>query len=159
MAGHGKPGDRQSIIRIPHTKANPDHKPGRVKTTMADGKTLLFIYNTNNGKLKSLMDYCAGTASAPVTDACPLNAITTTPGGIKEEWNRFLKDLRIPSRLLDHNEFSWEFPDLHTTFPVVLIQSGADLAVVVGTETLRQCRDLNDLIHLMQERLSPGMAG
>lgn len=58
---------------------------------MADVKTLLFIYNTNNGKLKSLMDYCAGTVSA-VTEACPLNVITTAPGGLKEEWKCFLKD-------------------------------------------------------------------
>ena len=42
---------------------------------------------------------------------------------------------------------------MQTSFPVVLIQSGAELAVLVGTETLNQCRDLNDLIHLMQQRL------
>jgi hypothetical protein len=160
MAGHEKPEGRRSIIRIPQNTASPeDNQKKREKPIMAESKTLLFIYNTNNGVLKSLMDYCAGTASAPVTPACPLNAITTTPGGMKEEWKRFLKDLKIPSRLLDRNEFSWEFHDLHTTFPVVLVQSGADIAVLVGTEALNQCRDLNDLIHLMQERLSHGMMG
>jgi hypothetical protein len=127
---------------------------------MPDVKTILFIYNTNNGVLKTFLDYCAGTESPPVTDACPLNALTTSPGGIKEEWRRFLKDLKIPSRLLDRNEFFWEFGDLHTTtFPVVLVQSGAELAVLVGTETLHQCRDLKDLVLLMQERLPRVMAG
>jgi hypothetical protein len=120
---------------------------------MSDLKTILFIYNTNNGVLKTLMDYFAGTASASGTDICPLNAITNSPVGMKKEWKRFLKDLKIPSRLLDRNEFSWEFGDLHTSFPVVLVQSGAELAVLVGTEALNQCRDLNDLIFLMQQRL------
>ena len=120
---------------------------------MSDLKTILFIYNTNNGVLKSLMDYFAGTASASGTDICPLNAITNSPVGMKKEWKRFLKDLKIPSRILDRNEFSWEFGDLHTSFPVVLVQSGAELAVLVGTEALNQCRDLNDLIFLMQQRL------
>jgi len=121
---------------------------------MHDVKTILFIYNTNNGVLRSLMDYFAGTASVSGTDTCPLNAITASPAGTKKEWKRFLKGLKIPSRLLDHNEFSWEFGDLHTSFPVVLVQSGAELAVLVGTEALRQCRDLNDLIFLIEERLS-----
>jgi hypothetical protein len=119
---------------------------------MSDLKTILFIYNTNNGVLKSLLDYFAGTASASGTDICSLNAITNSPVGMKKEWKRFLKDLKIPSRLLDRNEFSWEFGDL-TSFPVVLVQSGAELAVLVGTEALNQCRDLNDLIFLMQQRL------
>jgi hypothetical protein len=120
---------------------------------MSNLKTILFIYNTNNGALKSLMDYFAGTASASGTDICPLNAITNSPVGMKKEWKLFLKDLKIPSRILDRNEFSWEFGDLHTSFPVVLVQSGAELAVLVGTEALNQCRDLNDLIFLMQQRL------
>ena len=120
---------------------------------MPDLKTILFIYNTNNGALKSLLDYFAGSASADETDVCRLNALTSSAAGIKKEWKGFLKDLNIPSRLLDRNEFFWEFGEMQTSFPVVLIQSGAELAVLVGTETLNQCSDLNDLIHLMQQRL------
>jgi hypothetical protein len=125
---------------------------------MPELKTILFIYNTNNGVLRGLLDYFAGTASASGPDTCPLNALTNSPAGIKNEWKRFLKDLKIPSRLLDRNEFFWEFGDLQTTFPVVLVQSGAELAVLAGTEALNQCRDLNDLILLMQQRLSQVMA-
>ena len=66
-----------------------------------DLKTILFIYNTNNGALKSLLDYFAGSASADETDVCRLNALTSSAAGIKKEWKGFLKDLNIPSRLLD----------------------------------------------------------
>ena len=120
---------------------------------MPNSKTILFIYNTNNGMLQSLKDYFAGSATAQGPDACPLTAITQSPVGMKKEWKRFLKELVIPSRLLNRNEFSWEFGYMETTFPAVLVQKGAELAVLVGTEELGQCRDLTDLICLVQQRL------
>jgi len=73
---------------------------------------------------------------------------------MKKEWKRFLKDLVIPSRLLDRNEFSWEFRELKTTFPAVVVQNGTNLAILVGTDEINRCRDLHDLIHLVQLRLS-----
>ena len=120
---------------------------------MTDSKTILFVYNTNNGVLQSLRDYFAGTASASKTDICPLSAITHSPVGMKKEWKRFLKDLEVPSRLLDRNEFSWEFGYVKTTYPAVLVQNGTELNVLIGTGELNGCRDLNDLIQLMQQRL------
>jgi hypothetical protein len=120
---------------------------------MKDLKTILIIYNANNGKLQSLRDYFAGTASASGTDTCPLSAITTSPVGLKKEWKRFLKDLEIPSRILDRNEFSWEFGYVQPTFPAVVVQDGTELTVLVSTEELSRCRDLDDLIQLMQQRL------
>jgi hypothetical protein len=121
---------------------------------MPDVKTLLFVYNTNSGVLQSIRNYASGTASASGTDTCTLSAITHSPVGMKKEWKRFLKDLVIPSRLLDRNEFSWEFRELKTTFPAVVVQNGTNLAILVGTDEINRCRDLHDLIHLVQLRLS-----
>ena len=42
---------------------------------MTDLKTILFIYNTNNGVLQSLKDYFAGTASVSGTDICPFRLL------------------------------------------------------------------------------------
>jgi hypothetical protein len=120
---------------------------------MKNAKTILFVYNTHNGALQSFKDYFAGTASASGTGICPLSAITHSPVGMKKEWKRFLKDLEIPSRLLDRNEFSWEFGCLQTPYPAVVVQDGTELTVLVGPEELKQCRDLNDLIQLLQQRL------
>jgi len=120
---------------------------------MTDLKTILFVYNTNKGRLQSPKDYFAGTISASGMDVCPLSTITHSPVGMKKEWKRFLKDLEIRSRLLDRDEFSWEFGSVQTTYPAVIVQNGTELTVLVGPEELRRCRDLNDLIQLMQQRL------
>jgi hypothetical protein len=119
---------------------------------MKDLKTILFVYNTNNGTLQSFRDYLSGTASAPGMDICPLRAITHSPVGMKKEWKRFLKDLKIPSRLLDRNKFSREFGYVQTTYPAVILRNGTELSVMIGTGELNRCRDLNDLIQLMQQR-------
>ena len=116
-------------------------------------KTLLVVYNTNSGVLDSLKNYSTGMAPASGADICTLSAITHSPVGMKKEWKRFLKDLDIPSRTLDRNAFSSEFGHYKTTFPVVLVQKGTELEVLIGTEELNRCRDLSDLILLMKQRL------
>jgi hypothetical protein len=86
-------------------------------------------------------------------DSCILSRVTHSPVGIKKEWKRFLKDLRIPSRSLDRNEFLHEFGNHPLTFPVVLFRNGTELSVLISTEELNRCRDLSDLIHLVREAL------
>lgn len=118
-------------------------------------KTLLFIYNSTRGVLPSLKDFSAGKAAPSGTDVCNLSAITHSPVGVKKAWKRFLKDLEIPSRSLDRDEFLSEFGFVHPqiTFPVVLVQKGTEMFVLIDTEELNRCRDLDDLIHLVQSRL------
>jgi hypothetical protein len=119
-------------------------------------KTLLFVNNTNSGVLLSLKDFSAGKSASYGAGICNLSVITHSPVGMKKEWKRFLKDLEIPSRFLDREEFLSEFTFAHpkTTFPLVLVQKGTELSVLIETEELNRCRDLNDLIHLMKQRLS-----
>ena len=116
-------------------------------------KTLLFVCNTNSGVLESLRNYSYGSAPASGADNCMLSTITHSPVGMKKEWKRFLKDLEIPSRFLGKNEFSSEFGNHQTTFPVVFAQKGTELEVLISTEELNRCRDLNDLILLVKQRL------
>jgi hypothetical protein len=120
---------------------------------MPGSTTLLFVYKTNSSVLGSLKDFSAHTKSASGSDACTLSAITHSPVGMKKEWKRFLKDLEIPSRSLDRNELSSEFGRLQLTFPVVLLQKGTELSVLIATEELNRCRDLNDLILLVKQRI------
>lgn len=121
---------------------------------MPGTKTLLFVYKTDSGVLQSLKNYSTGTGAGSGPDICTLSAVTHSPVGMKKEWKRFLKDLRIPSRSLDRNEFSFEFGQIQTSFPVVLVQEGTELAVLIGTEELNRCRNLDDLMLLVKERLS-----
>jgi len=122
---------------------------------MPGTKTLLIVDNTDSGVLPSLKDFSAGTAAASGAITCTLRSITHSPVGMKKEWKRFLKDLDIPSRSLERSEFISEFGSGHpqSNFPVVLIQKGTELAVLISCEELSRCRDLNDLILLLRQRL------
>lgn len=121
---------------------------------MPGTKTLLIVDNTNSGVLQPLKDFSAGTAASGAGTRT-ISAITHSPVGMKKEWKRFLKDLDIPSRTLDKGEFLSEFRSGHsqTTFPVVLVQKGTELAVLISTEDISRCRDLNDFILLLRQRL------
>ncbi|MHB8164078.1 MAG: hypothetical protein ACYDDV_06975 [Methanoregula sp.] len=122
---------------------------------MPGQKNLLFIYNTDSGALQTFKDFSSGKASPSGEGACNLTGITHSPVGMKKEWKRFCKDLDIPSRPLHRNEFLAEFGSRQhqTTFPVVLVQKGTELEIFISTDELNRCRDLNDLIILMKQRL------
>ena len=121
---------------------------------MPGSKILLIVDNTDSEVLPSLKDFSAGTAAASGAGTRTLSTMTHSPVGMKKEWKRFLKDLEIPSRTLERSEFTSEFGSGHPkmTFPVVLIKTGTELTVLISTEELRRCRDLNDLIVLMRQR-------
>jgi len=120
---------------------------------MPDSRTLLFVHNLDSGVLQSLHDYTLDKPVSSKGDACTLSIMTHSPVGMKKEWKRFLKDLTIPTRTIDRDEFFGEFGHRPVTFPVVLVKRGMELAVFISTEELNRCRDLSDLIRLVQERL------
>ena len=122
---------------------------------MPGTKTLLIVDNINSGVLQPFKNFSAGTSAVSGTGTHTLSTLTHSPVGMKKEWKRFLKDLDIPSRTLDRSEFLSEFSSEHhqTTFPVVFVQKGNDLAILISTEELNQCRDLNDLIVILRQRL------
>ncbi len=122
---------------------------------MPGSKTLLIVDNTDSGVLPSLKDFSAGTSTASRAVTRTLSTLTHSPVGMKKEWKRFLKDLEIPSRTLEKSEFTSEFGSGHPqmTFPVVLIQTGTELAVLLSTDELNQCTNLNDLIVFIRHRL------
>jgi hypothetical protein len=125
----------------------------REESYMPDTRTLLFVHNIDSGVLTSLQDYSTSKAAGSGSGACVLTRITHSPVGIKKEWKRFLKDLSIPSRSLDRNEFLHEFGNRPLTFPVVLFKNGSELPVLISTEELNRCRDLNDLMLLVRDAL------
>ena len=115
--------------------------------------TLLFIYNSDSSRLPGLKDYTAGTPAAFRTENCALSAITHSPVGMKKEWKRFIRDLAIPSRFLNRNEFFSEFGQCLTAFPVVLLQKETELEILVSAEELSRCRTLNDIISLLEQQI------
>jgi len=126
----------------------------REESYMQGSETLLVVDNTDSGVLPSLKDFSTGKVGASRAGTFTISSITHSPVGMKKEWKRFLKDLEIPSRTLERGEFIAEFGSGHSpmTYPVVLIQKGTELSVLISTEELSRCRDLNDLITLLRQR-------
>lgn len=120
---------------------------------MPDSKTLLFVYNIDSRVLQSLHDYSAGRAAASGQITCPLMALTHSPVGMKKEWKRFLKELVIPSRSLDKNEFIAEFGPRQIAYPAILVKKGTDLIILVTAEEIERCREPGELISLVLDRL------
>jgi hypothetical protein len=121
---------------------------------MPQEETILFVCNSDSGVLPEIKNYSSVTATSRA-DICNLSAIIYSPLGMKKEWKRFIREQKITSRVLDRNEFRAEFGPGITTFPAVLIRSGKGLAVLVSTDELNRCRELEDLIGFLQQRLSP----
>ncbi len=122
---------------------------------MPGTKTLLIVDNINSGVLQPFKDFSAGTSAPSRAGTCTISSITHSPVGMTKEWKRFLKDLEIPSRTLERSEFTSEFGSVHPlmTFPVVLIQTGTELSVLLSSDEISQCRDHHDLILLLKKRL------
>jgi len=120
---------------------------------MPGGRTLVIVYDLDSGVLPKLKDY-ASTGFAPVSGSCNLYVLTNSPIGMKKEWKRFIKDLGIPIRFMNRNEFTSEFGTDLTSFPAILIQTGKTLSRFISTEEINPCRELEDLIHLVQQRVA-----
>lgn len=121
---------------------------------MPQEEILLFVSNSDSGVLPKIKNY-SGESAASRSDGCNLSALTHSPVGMKKEWKRFIKELTIPSRVLDRDEFRAEFGNGITTFPVVLVRSGRGLSVLISPDELNRCRMLEDLMNLLQQRLCP----
>lgn len=121
---------------------------------MQDPISILFVYNLDSGVLQSIHDYSTMKPEATGTGASPLIRLTHSPLGVKKEWKRFLKELRIPSRSLDRNEFCNEFGRRPITFPIVLLKKGTELSILITTDEIKACGELRDLIHLVEGRIA-----
>lgn len=102
--------------------------------------------------LQNFKQYSLGPASVSC-GGCNLAALTHSPVGMKKDWKRFVRELNIPSRFLDKNEFIAEFLGASTSYPCILLKDGSMLSVLVTTEEIGRCRELEDLMGLLRERI------
>jgi hypothetical protein len=121
---------------------------------MSDGKTILFVYNADSGVLPRMKDYTTKESSAPGRDFCNLSAITNSPIGMKKDWKRYIRELNIPSQFMNRNEFSAEFGQALNSFPAVLIRHGQALCLLLSTDELNRCRELEDLTGLIDMKIA-----
>jgi len=125
---------------------------GRTALSMSYGKTLLCVYNADGGVLPGMKDYSTGGSQGK--DSCHLTAITYSPIGMKKDWKRFIRELGVPARFLNRNEFTSEVGFGLTSYPTILVQVGKDILQVVSTEEINRCQCLEDLMSLVQQRIA-----
>ncbi|MDD1686797.1 hypothetical protein [Methanoregula sp.] len=101
-----------------------------------------------------MKDYSSKTGGSHSKDSCNLTAITYSPIGMKKDWKRFIKELDMPARFLNRNEFSSEVGTGLTTFPTILVQVGKDILQVASTDEINRCQCLEDLMNLVQQRVA-----
>ena len=119
---------------------------------MQPGRSLLFVYNVDSETLPKTNDHMRMAGSGKET--CGLLALTFSPLGMKKEWRRFVHALDIPARFLSRDEFVGEFRNSTTPFPAVFLQAGPDLFVFISSDEISQCARLEDLVALVQQRLT-----
>ena len=119
---------------------------------MSYGKTLLFVYNADSGVLPGLKDYSLQSGTSHAKQFCSLTAITSSPIGMKKDWKRFVRELGIPVRFLNRNEFVSEIGAGLISFPAILVQTGKDLLMLASSDEINRCQSLEDLISLVRSR-------
>lgn len=120
---------------------------------MQFGRQLVVVYNIDSNSLLPLRDHLSMMTPSG-KESCNLYAITFSPVGMKKEWKRFTHSLGMPARTLSRDEFRSEFRAVAATFPGIFLQVGKDLFHIATTEEINRCRELEDLISLVQQRLS-----
>jgi len=120
---------------------------------MRPEQTLLFVYNASSETIPRESQLMSRPTSS-LSEPCRLLTLTYSPIGMKKEWKRFLSGLKIPARFLSRDEFTSGFRNITATFPAVFLMSGKDLFIIATTEEINRCGDLNDLVVLIQQRLS-----
>ena len=119
-------------------------------------KRLIFIYNANSGLRNGVMDI-AHKLISPATYECSLCGLTH--GVFKEHklWKSFREGSATEMEFLHKDEFEKLYASKFGhkfTFPVILSEEKDELQLLVSTEELNGLGELEELIALLQNRLS-----
>lgn len=115
--------------------------------------SLIFVYNANSGMWNTMLDTIHKTVS-PETYQCNLCRIIYGPFTEHSDWKEFRKNFKGKLKFLHIDEFEKAYPSA-SSYPVVL-EEGEDgsLSVMMTTERINMCRDLEELIGYCRDWVS-----
>ncbi|HSA37331.1 MAG TPA: hypothetical protein P5013_00375 [Methanoregula sp.] len=119
---------------------------------MRSGRLLVFVYNCDRGNLSAIKDYSQKRAAEKPPE-CNLLDLISSPVGIKKAWKRYIRELRIPSRFLYHDEYEEEFGELLTPLPAVFLHHQKSRSLFISADELARVRTIEDLIAQVQEKM------
>ncbi|MEM8999720.1 MAG: GTPase [Bacteroidota bacterium] len=115
---------------------------------------LLFVYNANSGRGNAFFDSMHKVLS-PKSYDCRLCELTYGVVVENRTWKRFRSETDHHMAFLHKDEFAKKYASKfgHSfSFPIVLIEGGHGLEVLISTDELNQVNTVHALIRLVKER-------
>ncbi|WP_440953057.1 hypothetical protein [Methanococcoides sp. FTZ1] len=114
--------------------------------------SIIFVYNADSGLVNEMKDYIHKIVS-PSEYECNLCAITHSNTGMKGEWKSFVNDLPVPVVFLHRDEFHEKYNYPGVSFPCVYLERGQRLDLLVASDEINECNNLDDLEALVKDKL------
>ena len=119
----------------------------------AGDTTLVFVYNADSGWRSAFSDLLHKTLS-PSTYPCDLCALTYGPGGMRREWARFIRGLRVSSVFTYRDALLKEFPMIKAgELPAVFRVEGQAVTELIRAEEFSALKTLEQLMELLARKL------
>lgn len=115
--------------------------------------SIVFVYNADSGLVNEMKDYIHKILS-PSDYECNLCAITYGNTGMKSEWKSFVNDIPVPVVFLHKDEFYEQFNYPGAAFPCVYLQRGQRLDMLITSDEINECKDVDDLKLLLKDKLN-----
>jgi hypothetical protein len=114
---------------------------------------VIFVYALDGGLFNDLTNFAHKIVS-PQTYPCNLCTLTSGMVSKKREWTDFLRGLGVKTELLHRNEFAQRYPTIKHSLPAAFRVTGdAEPELLITSDELNACRDLDALISLVSEKV------
>ncbi len=115
--------------------------------------TLVFVYNADSGLFNALTDI-AHKIFSPQTYSCNLCALTHSNFGMRKEWTRFIESLDRQVEFLHADELKARYGLEGLSLPIMFEKKGEKLEILVDTDSINACQNIDDLQQMILGRLS-----
>ena len=114
--------------------------------------TIHFVYNANDDFFSVLGDFFHKSLS-PNTYNCDLCQLTYGPISKKKQWKKFLTSLEYNYTFIYKNQNNQLLNNINS-FPIILFEYKNDIEVLLSTNELNDCKNLDELISKINEKLN-----
>ncbi|QOR67168.1 hypothetical protein IM538_03180 [Cytobacillus suaedae] len=114
-------------------------------------KEIIFVYNAKSGIWNGILD-SLHKLSSPETYPCELCQLTFGLTSMNREWRSFLRTLPYKVIFLHLDELWSDLPKVE--FPAIFLKGIEGYNMLISKDEMRSCKDVKDLIILMNSKLA-----
>lgn len=112
---------------------------------------LILVYNANSGVANKLWD-AMHKAVSPSTYACELCSLTHHSVGARSQWKSFLKEKKIPTKVMYKDQFEAIYQKSFE-FPAVFLYDKSNFTCILDKKAMSELNELEDFLVLLKSRL------